>query len=246
MKRRKRNKKERKRSVFTAAVTIFTSLKFKSFLLLDVMSESSDASSADDDFGDGNSIGSASSNGSCNAGKKKIKGDGRKKKASAAPFAKKAPLMKETTPSIQTKPPLTFSNDVGEDITRGPNVTTEASAKKLILLYLHQQNRPFSSIQVFDNLHKRVAKAVVEKVLQNLSEDTASTHIRCKEYGKAKLFWSEEANKTLTYTNDDLDALEGRVETLRAQVEDQTRVEKALRLQLAEIQSSPRDSDLMR
>lgn len=76
------------------------------------------------------------------------------------------------------------------DITRGPNITTESAAKKLILHYLKLQNRPYSAIQVFDNLHKRIAKPTVERCLTTLSETDGG--LRCKEYGKAKIYFFDQ------------------------------------------------------
>jgi hypothetical protein len=74
---------------------------------------------------------------------------------------------KPKTVAQQRKPPVTLAdvstmasksvvkvaaNDdpllTSDDITRGPNVSSEAAAKKLVLAYLRQQNRPYSAIQV--------------------------------------------------------------------------------------------------
>ena len=82
-----------------------------------------------------------------------------------------------------------------DDITRGPPVNSESQAKKLIVQYMKQQNRPYSAIQVFDNLHKRIPKSTVEKVLSVLSEQNSSSDgsegpvLRCKDYGKAKIYF---------------------------------------------------------
>ena len=78
------------------------------------------------------------------------------------------------------------------DITRGANITTESAAKKLILQYLRLQNRPYSAIQIFDNLHKRIAKPTVERCLATLSEPDGG--LRCKEYGKAKIYFFDQKN----------------------------------------------------
>lgn len=86
----------------------------------------------------------------------------------------------------------------GGDITRGPNITTESGAKKLILQYLKQQNRPYSAIQVFDNLHKRIAKATAERCLAVLSENDGG--LRCKEYGKAKIYFIDQKNMSSEFT----------------------------------------------
>jgi hypothetical protein len=47
------------------------------------------------------------------------------------------------------------------DITKGNVISTESEAKKLILSYLTQQNRPYSAIQINDNLHNRIQKSTV-------------------------------------------------------------------------------------
>ena len=129
-----------------------------------------------------------------------------------------------------------------DDITRGPNVTTEAAAKKLILAYLHQQNRPYSAIQVFDNLHKRVPKGTVDKLLPSLSED-ADSMVRSKEYGKLRLFWSEKANRTLP-SEDQLADLEEQTSALKEEVGRRVEEERALRTELAALEIDPPDSEL--
>ena len=88
---------------------------------------------------------------------------------------------------------------VGGDITRGANITTESAAKKLILQYLKLQNRPYSAIQVFDNLHKRIAKPTVERCLSTLSENDGG--LRCKEYGKAKIYFFDQKNMSQELTS---------------------------------------------
>jgi TBPIP/Hop2 winged helix domain len=87
----------------------------------------------------------------------------------------------------------------GGDITRGANITTESAAKKLILQYLKLQNRPYSAIQVFDNLHKRIAKPTVERCLSTLSENDGG--LRCKEYGKAKIYFFDQKNMSKDFSS---------------------------------------------
>lgn len=108
-----------------------------------------------------------------------------------------------------------------DDITKGPPVNTESQAKKLILQYMKQQNRPYSAIQVYDNLHKRVLKTTVEKVLQTLSEqeDPASgqTILKCKDYGKAKIYFYNQSLLD-TLGEQALAHLEKEISTLSSQV----------------------------
>jgi len=86
---------------------------------------------------------------------------------------------------------------------------------------MKQQNRPYSAIQVHDNLHKRVQKSTVEKVLQDLAEkpDSASGQclLHCKEYGKAKIFvYNQSLLETLGEKG--LSDLASEVSALTAQV----------------------------
>lgn len=73
-------------------------------------------------------------------------------------------------PSSSSTTLASMASMASEDITRGPDVVTESSAKKLILQYMKQQNRPYSAMQVFDNLHKRVAKSLTERALESLAK----------------------------------------------------------------------------
>ena len=78
---------------------------------------------------------------------------------------------------------------VGSDITKGPAIATDLQAEKLITKYMLQQNRPYSAIQVTDNLHKRIQKGGVERVLGKL---VAASVLRQKDYGKASIFFPHQ------------------------------------------------------
>lgn len=187
-----------------------------------------------------------------------------KPKTATAPKKPSEPKKPKKEPSSSVKPPKEASagslkakasaavtsasvNVSSDDITKGANVTTEAGAKKLISAYLHLQNRPYSAIQVFDNLHKRVPKGTTEKVLQSLADETDSG-VRCKEFGKLKVFWSEQANLNLAslYTPEQMEALEERVEELKGEREAGAKREKTLMAELATLTEMPADEDLVR
>ena len=72
----------------------------------------------------------------------------------------------------------------------GP-VTTDNAAKKLLTQYLKQQNRPYSSIQVYDNLHHRISKSTVDRLLDFMSSNDLG--VKCKEYGKAKIYFVDQS-----------------------------------------------------
>jgi hypothetical protein len=170
------------------------------------------------------------------------KTDNTKKETKAATQKPKAPSLKAAAASSITAVASTRVD--ADDITQGAAVATEAGARKLIAQYLHQQTRPYSAIQVFDNLHKRVPKGTVEKVLQLLATDETA-EVRSKEYGKLKLFWSEQANKNIP-SEEERAALEDRLESLRAAVESRRLEESQLRGELAELNLNLPDRELER
>ena len=94
-------------------------------------------------------------------------------------------------------PPDFESNANSVDITRGAAVTTESAAKKLVLQYMKQQNRPYSVIQVHENLHNRIPKITVQRVLDSLSSESGG--LKMKEYGKAKIYYLDQVSAIKEY-----------------------------------------------
>ena len=119
-----------------------------------------------------------------------VKTDESSRKREIIPITSSSPSSSSSSSSSSAAAVSSIVGGTVGDITRGPNVTTESAAKKLILQYLKLQNRPYSAIQVFDNLHKRIAKPTVERCLTTLSETDGG--LRCKEYGKAKIYFFDQ------------------------------------------------------
>lgn len=130
------------------------------------------------------------------------------------------------------------------DITQGPPVTTDTAAKKLIQQYMKQQNRPYSALQIHDNLHKRIPKATVERVLTNLSNPGEG--LLCKEYGKMKIYFVDQSTLTTDFTEEQLDQLKGDNDDLKDQIEQLLLQEKEKRSNLAKLSTEPTDDDLDR
>jgi 26S proteasome regulatory subunit, ATPase 3, interacting protein len=71
-----------------------------------------------------------------------------------------------------------------------PKGVNEKDAGGYVLEYMNTQNRPYSLINVFDNLHGAVKKAALQRVLDKLEADA---HLKAKVYGKAKIYWPDQA-----------------------------------------------------
>jgi 26S proteasome regulatory subunit (ATPase 3-interacting protein) len=131
-----------------------------------------------------------------------------------------------------------------EDITRGPEVTTENAAKKLILRYLKQQNRPYSAIQVFDNLHKRVTKGTTERVLDSLAKMEGGG-IQVKEYGKNKIYWPDQKGMPVP-TSSELRDLDGQIKAKASELSDIEKKGSGIERSLKTLLAQPSDADLDR
>ena len=134
------------------------------------------------------------------------------------------------------------------DCTKGPLVTTELNAKRLIIKYLKQQNRPYSSIQVFDNLHKRIQKPTIDKLLNALSDNAApdsNNEIVCKEYGKAKIyFYSQHMLDKSLEGGCSLEEIEQELKELSRTVEDVNTTHTQLKRSVDDLKKQPTDQEL--
>lgn len=131
---------------------------------------------------------------------------------------------------------------VGADITNGPPVTTDAGAKKLITQYMRQQNRPYSAQQVFDNLHKRIPRATLERVLGALS--SPGEGLICKEYGKAKLYFVDQNFLPTEKSPEQLQELQRVVIDLQDDLKSRIQEENERKKQIAQIKAQPNDEEL--
>ena len=60
----------------------------------------------------------------------------------------------------------------------------DAAASEAVLQYLNVQNRPYSAIDIFNNLHKAHGQTAVKKALETLAADGKIVE---KTYGKQKV-----------------------------------------------------------
>ncbi|XP_033761735.1 homologous-pairing protein 2 homolog [Pecten maximus] len=66
----------------------------------------------------------------------------------------------------------------------------DAQAVKAVLDYLNRQNRPYSAIDIVNNLHKEFGKTAVVKACEGLTE---AGKIREKVYGKQKVYVADQS-----------------------------------------------------
>lgn len=146
-------------------------------------------------------------------------------------------------PSI-TKDCSTSSSSITStiDITRGPDITTESAAKKLIFAYLKRQNRPYSAIQIHDNLHKRIQKPTVERCLAAMCEQAGG--LVCKEYGKAKIYFPDQSTLASSCSLSEMCELDLTISSTSSLVENLEQEEKKKRSYFEMLRKEPTDPDL--
>ncbi|XP_038077037.1 homologous-pairing protein 2 homolog [Patiria miniata] len=66
----------------------------------------------------------------------------------------------------------------------------DSDAVTAILDYLNRQNRPYSAIDVFNNLHKEFGKTAVVRALEDLAQNGK---IKEKVYGKQKVYVADQS-----------------------------------------------------
>lgn len=149
-----------------------------------------------------------------------------------------------SAPSMPSTLPTQIGTIGGIDITQGPPITTDSAAKKLLLQYFRQQNRPYSALQVFDNLHKRIPKATLERVLGVLSGPGEG--LLSKEYGKARIYYPDQSTIASDHTAAQLEQMAEDNEDLRKTVAEGLAKEKEMRAKLAALLAEPEDEALDR
>jgi hypothetical protein len=132
----------------------------------------------------------------------------------------------------------------GPDITRGPDITTESAAKSLIMRYMKLQNRPYSLLQIFENLHKRIQKSTLERCLHALCENQdPSNRLICKEYGKAKIYYPDQS-AFMTLSNHEMALIQSEIDRLSKEVEKKREEEKAMQMKISMLAAEPTDDEL--
>jgi len=173
----------------------------------------------------------------------KVKTSNSKSKASIGISTNIVEEVIDSSSSSSSSSYQTSSGNQQQDITRGPDINTEAAAKKLILLYLRQQNRPYSAIQIYDNLHKRITKPLIERVLNAICAANDCDLI-CKEYGKAKIYFIDQNTMTSNYTPAELDSLIHDNSELKKEVDAAVGEERRYKQQLQALMDEPSDDAL--
>ena len=69
-------------------------------------------------------------------------------------------------------------------------ISSASEAESVLLEYLNRTNRPFSALNIHDNLHGVIGKTVITGLLDSMAERGTIT---AKSFGKFRLYWASQA-----------------------------------------------------
>ncbi|KAI9980726.1 hypothetical protein PInf_010045 [Phytophthora infestans] len=121
-----------------------------------------------------------------------------------------------------------------------PKPMSAGDAEAAVLDYMRKTNRPYSLLNVFENMHRVIAKPSLTKLLDNLvvKEELAS-----KTYGKAKIYYLNQNNLPVPSEEERL-AIEEQIKTVTAECTASEQELKSAEATLSGISSQISDADL--
>eukprot|EP01016_Furgasonia_blochmanni_P023213 TRINITY_DN25129_c0_g1_i1.p1 TRINITY_DN25129_c0_g1~~TRINITY_DN25129_c0_g1_i1.p1 ORF type:complete len:189 (+),score=54.80 TRINITY_DN25129_c0_g1_i1:63-629(+) len=106
--------------------------------------------------------------------------------------------------------------------------------------YMTKANRPYSLINIHDNLHGQIKKGPLQKILDQLSSDG---QLKMKEYGKAKVYLLNQENIP-EVDKGELENLNNELNKRREKMTQLNDKTKELNARLKEILSAPTNEQL--
>ncbi|KAL6624120.1 Tat binding protein 1-interacting [Neocallimastix sp. 'constans'] len=115
----------------------------------------------------------------------------------------------------------------------------DAEAVECVLNYLKKQNRPYSAVDIYNNLHGLVGKTLVQKILQKASEDN---RIKEKVYGKQKVYVAIQDDED--FSPEDLLNLDKTIQELQQTLKEEKIKSNSLKSQLNNLNNSMTDEEI--
>ncbi|CAM9137424.1 unnamed protein product [Ectocarpus sp. 6 AP-2014] len=126
----------------------------------------------------------------------------------------------------------------------GASGSAPKTPKAAVSDYMLQSNRPYSYINVFDNLRKKIPKAMVQKLLDELVRDGT---LKLQEYGKARIYYANQdalPNGAGDASADKMRTLDQEAKTLTSQLEIVSKQEQQTRARVSSLSCQPTDDEL--
>ncbi|OQR97013.1 pairing protein 2 family protein [Achlya hypogyna] len=131
------------------------------------------------------------------------------KKPSSAPSKSEKPVVE--------KKPAGKKEAAPKEPEKPKELVSQSQAEGEVVKYMRQTNRPYSVLNVFENLHRRIGKVMLQKILDALAE---KGDIKVKTYGKSQIYYYNQEKlpppcaATLARTEEAIEAVSGEVQEL--------------------------------
>lgn len=163
----------------------------------------------------------------CSAGKK------RPADAEAAADSKKSKVAEASAGGTGST-----AQSAGKPASSAPVVTGNPQTDA-VLEYLRRQNRPYSSIQIEDNMHKSIARKAIDAAITELEQQN---HVKTKAFGKTVLAWyNQDKYKAML---DQAGETAGKAAVAVQKAGEAAQQRKALEAQVRALESAPKLADL--
>jgi len=110
----------------------------------------------------------------------------------------------------------------------------DAQAVPAILDYLNKQNRPYSAVDILNNLHKEHGKTAVQKALDAL---VAEGKIKAKTYNKQTVYVADQS-QFVSMDDAELKSMEGQITVLTQKLKESVDATRKLEAELSSLSSS--------
>eukprot|EP00474_Spongospora_subterranea_P008928 CRZ09386.1 hypothetical protein [Spongospora subterranea] len=138
--------------------------------------------------------------------------------------AKRAPVSSEKTTAKKAK----------------TTVLSDAKAVEAIKEYMLKTNRPYSHLNVFDNLHGAVKKVLVPKILNQLSD---SGVLQQKDFGKVRIYLANQSNFD-EVDQTEMDTIDDEIKVLTVTHTDSKSMLKSAQVDVAALKAKKSDAEL--
>ncbi|KAJ3225896.1 hypothetical protein HK099_005952 [Clydaea vesicula] len=117
---------------------------------------------------------------------------------------------------------------------------SDEDAKEMVLKYLIKTNRPYSSIDIINNLKGEISKTVMTKVLNKLTD---SGDVHSKAYGKTLVYVAKQDNVP-TPPLEELNQMDQDVITIKNEINELKEKHKCLDHSVKKLKCSMTDSEI--
>ncbi|ETW01363.1 hypothetical protein, variant 1 [Aphanomyces invadans] len=138
------------------------------------------------------------------------------------------------------KPKEMANSTAGKD-DKPKEILNQTQASEEVAKYMRQTNRPYSVLNVFENLHRRIGKTMLQKILDVLVE---KGEINVKTYGKSQIYYYNQAKlprpspEALAHIEDQITAASDEVASLEKELKDHEAILHGLNSQLSDAELS--------